>query len=374
MSVTRAGRPARLLLAVAAAALLPVGSRPVRAHDPVDINVSFNREVVRILQRKCSACHAAGALSIPLTDYRDVRAWGRAIREELVEHRMPPAIVAPGYGRYESDPGLSTRELETLLVWLDGGMPRGDDADRPAPPPAPDQLPDTSQSVTIPLPPQTIPAGEDVVIRRVTVDAGPAAGRSAARVELRPGNRRVVRGARVFVGEQWLGAWLPWQHTIAPPASHAFALPARARFTVDLHYRGAGATEVDQSAIEVSFAGDTAVRRVDDFVIEATIRKGAHARGRAQLRGETTIWALYPAFDASVKSLELRAERPDGAAEVLLWIPQARPEWPLALVMRQPLSLPAGSLISLIAETDGSTRAATPRVTLSVLQEMPRSR
>ena len=374
MSATRGSRAARLLLPLAAGTLLAVSSAPARAHDPVDINVSFNREVVRILQRKCGACHADGALSIPLTEYRDVRAWGRAIREELVEHRMPPAIVARGYGHYESDPGLNARELETLLVWLDGGMPRGDDADRPAPPPpAHRHAPDPSQAVTIPLPPQTIPAREQIVVRRVTVDLGAAAGRAVARVELLPGNRRVMRGARRFVGEQWLGAWLPWQHAIAPPATHAFALPARGQFTVELHYRGADSEDVDQSAIEVSFASDAASGRVDDRVVEAAARSASDARGRVQLREATTVWALYPAFDASVQSMELRAERPDGGAEVLMWIPQARSEWPLALVMREPLDLPAGSTISLIAETSGSG-APAPRVTLSVLRETPRSR
>ena len=366
------------LLVVLAAAMTSV-----RAHDPVDINVSFNREVVRIMQRKCESCHAAGALSIPLTEYRDVRAWGRAIREELVEHRMPPAIVARGYGLYESDPSLNIREMETLLVWLDGGMPRGDDSDRPAPPAAAHQHADPSASVTLTLPPQTLPAGEEVVVRRVTVDAGAAAGRAVARVELQPGNRRVLRGARVFVSasakaaadtDLWVGAWLPWQHAIAPPATHAFHVPAGGRFTVELHYRGADAEQIDRSAIAVTLAGGTAPGRVDDLVVEAATRSATQARGRVQLREATTIWALYPALDASVTAMELRAERPDGAVDVLMWIPQARPEWPVALVMRQPLELPAGSSVSLIAETTGSSAAATPRVALSVLRATPPSR
>lgn len=80
----RAGSGALALVAAGTAGLLVVlggAMTSVRAHDPVDINVSFNKEIVRIMQRKCESCHAAGALSIPLADYRDVRAWGRAIRE-----------------------------------------------------------------------------------------------------------------------------------------------------------------------------------------------------------------------------------------------------------------------------------------------------
>ena len=90
-----------LLGAVLAGAIVFVIARaPLEADDPVSSSVSFNREIIRIIQRKCEPCHAPGGLSMSLSDYRDARAWGRAIREELVEHRMPPAIVARGYRRY----------------------------------------------------------------------------------------------------------------------------------------------------------------------------------------------------------------------------------------------------------------------------------
>jgi hypothetical protein len=119
-------RPLSVLLLVVLV-IAAFGSTRIGADDPVSTNVSFNREIVRIIQRKCEPCHTAGGLAFSLSDYRDARAWGRAIREELVEHRMPPPVVARGYGGYLSDPSLSTREMATFLTWLDGGMPRGDE-------------------------------------------------------------------------------------------------------------------------------------------------------------------------------------------------------------------------------------------------------
>ena len=120
-----------VLRAASIALLLALFRVPLDADDPVSTNVSFNREIIRIIQRKCEPCHTPGGLAFSLSDYRDARVWGRAIREELVEHRMPPAIVARGYGDHESDPSLNAREMATFLTWLDGGMPRGDEADRP---------------------------------------------------------------------------------------------------------------------------------------------------------------------------------------------------------------------------------------------------
>ncbi len=190
-----------LWIIVVAMAVLAVAWAPLEADDPVSTNVTFNREIIRIVQRKCEPCHAAGGLAMSLSDYRDARAWGRAIREELVEHRMPPAIVARGYGQYETDPTLNAREMATFLTWLDGGMPRGGEGDRPATRVTADPLDDVDSGagIRLSLPAQTVPAGQDLIVRRVTIGAGAAAGRAVSRVQFRPGNRRLLRGAVVFI-------------------------------------------------------------------------------------------------------------------------------------------------------------------------------
>ena len=369
--------------------VLAVTWTPLEADDPVSTSVTFNREIIRIVQRKCEPCHAPGGLAMSLSDYRDARAWGRAIREELVEHRMPPAIVARGYGQYETDPTLNAREMATFLTWLDGGMPRGDEGDRPAARVTADPLDDVDSGagIRLSLPPQTVPAGQDLIVRRVTIGAGAAAGRAVSRVQFRPGNRRLLRGAVVFAAPsgaaagakppvRWIGAWLPWQHAAVPPAGYAFDIPPSADLVVDLYYRSADSESIDQSAIDLSYAPDAADGRIDEVAMEsagpadrASERGSGQIRTTVKLSQPTTVWAMHPMLDASTTSMELRAERPDKSIEVLLWIPRARAEWPLALVMREPVLLPAGSTLSLVAGTDPShTGASQARVTLSVLR------
>jgi len=354
-----------------------IGSTRLAADDPVSTNVSFNREILRIIQRKCEPCHTAGGLAFSLSDYRDARAWGRAIREELVEHRMPPPVVARGYGGYLSDPSLNTREMATFLTWLDGGMPRGDEADRPKTTGTDAAGAVASASIRLSLPPQTVAAGESLIVRRVTVDASAIVNRSIARVELRPGNRRVLRGAIVFASNapsasaalSWVGAWLPWQHAVVPPSTHGFRLPAGTDLRVDLYYKGADADTTDRSELDVVFAPDTGHATIGDVVIEAAAdRVAGRMRGTVKLPLPTTIWAVHPEFDASVSSMELRAERPDKSVEVLLWMPTPNPDWPVALVMQEPMTLPAGTTISLVAETKNQTSTGSaPSMTLSVL-------
>jgi hypothetical protein len=375
MSGNAAGRAAGYLVAITAVLLVLAVDTPLRADDPVSTTVSFNREIIRIIERKCAPCHASGGLAMSLSDYREARAWGRAIREELVEHRMPPALMARGYGRIQSDPSLTAREMATFLTWLDGGMPRGSDADLPARASAAHTDVKEGADLQLPLPPQTVPAGEPFLVRRITIDAGGAAGRKISRVQLRPGNRRVLAGAVIFAGNGlWIGGWLPWQHAVVPPLEYGFTLPSDGRITVDLYYRGTGSEPaVDRSAIDVSFAPEAATGHIENLVVEATAAitdaNGAtnRARGSVLLPRQTTIWAMQPAIDALVSSMEVRIERPDKSVEVLMWIPSARADWPLVLAMQEPITLPANSTVSLNVET-ARGQTGTPRVTLSVLR------
>ena len=342
-------RPLRTALGLALAAAVAAASTPARADDPVSSSVRFTGEIARIFDRKCQPCHGGDGLAMPLSAYRDVRAWGRAIREEIVEQRMPPWTVARGYGRFRNDLSLSARETITVLSWIDGGMPRGDDRDLPAPPRS---SPAAAPDVRVALPPQRIPARETHVVRRIEMAVPQVdAGRSIARIALVPGERRVLAGALVYDAgarnRRWLGAWLPWQHEVAAPEGHGFRLAAGARLEVELHYRGADTDLSDAPALEIFYAAAGAAG-IDEVTAAADTRL---ARGG-------TLWAIVPSAEGPAASFQLSARRPDGRTQVLLWMPQLRHEWPQALLLDAPLALPAGTMLSVVTHpADPSARA-----------------
>jgi len=345
-------RQAAILAFTLAVAVVTTTQR-VRSDDPVSSSVRFTREIVRILDRKCQPCHGNDSLSMPLVNYRDVRSWGRGIREEIVEQRMPPWTVARGYGRFRNDLSLSARETMTILSWIDGGMARGDDRDLPVAPSAPAAI---APDVRVALPPQHIPALEDHILRRVSVPLEIDPVRPIARVVLTPGARQVLRGALIFDGDvRWIGAWLPWQRETAPPAAHAFKVPRTARLTVELHYRGAERDVIDESSIGIYYSREPA-RPIDELSVQGSTP--------ARVPRDATVWAIVPSAGDVARSLELTARRPDGSVEVLLWIPRIHREWPQALVLDAPLALPAGTSLSLV------THPADPsgRARLSVLR------
>lgn len=120
-----------LVLALASAAVLP-------AHDLITTTLTYSREVSRLLNRRCVACHReGGAAPMALTSYEQVRPWAKAIKEMVLSRQMPPWGAVKGFGHFAPDDGLSQEEILLLAQWVEGGAPQGDPAYLP--PPAKDE-------------------------------------------------------------------------------------------------------------------------------------------------------------------------------------------------------------------------------------------
>ena len=54
-------------------------------------SITFSADVAPILYRHCVACHREGEMApMPLTSFREVRPWARAIRSAVMAKDMPP--------------------------------------------------------------------------------------------------------------------------------------------------------------------------------------------------------------------------------------------------------------------------------------------
>ena len=52
-----------------------------------------------------------------LETYQEARTWAKAIRDEVLERRMPPWPAAPGFGDFSNDRSLTPIEVELLTAW-----------------------------------------------------------------------------------------------------------------------------------------------------------------------------------------------------------------------------------------------------------------
>ena len=97
-------------------------------------SVTFNKDVLPILQRNCQTCHRPGNIApMSFLTYESTRPWAKAMKAAVVTRKMPPWFADPQYGHFSNDPSLKQSEIDTIAKWADNGAPLGEAKDAPAP-------------------------------------------------------------------------------------------------------------------------------------------------------------------------------------------------------------------------------------------------
>ena len=88
---------------------------PAAAHDVITTKITWNREIIRLLNAHCISCHRPGGSAFSLATYNEGRPWAKAIQEEVLERRMPPWGAVKGLlANSKNDQALTPEQLEIL--------------------------------------------------------------------------------------------------------------------------------------------------------------------------------------------------------------------------------------------------------------------
>jgi Copper type II ascorbate-dependent monooxygenase, C-terminal domain len=181
------GLLALLLLIVPAAAATP----------------TFSDNVAPILYKHCASCHHPNDIApMSLLTYQEVRPWASSIKEAVVTRKMPPWKADPHIGKWSNDPSLSAAEIETIKAWVDNGKPEGDPKHLPAPPVFADGWRAGKPDVVVSIPKFKLEAQGADEYSYIMVPTNFTEDRWVVSAELRPGNRKIVHHAHVFVVEE----------------------------------------------------------------------------------------------------------------------------------------------------------------------------
>jgi hypothetical protein len=104
---------------------------PAAAHDIITTKITFDREIVRIIQARCASCHRPGGKAFSLLTYPETRPWAVALKEEVLSRRMPPWGAVKGFGDFRDEQGLTPEQMELITDWVEGGAPEGEEKDLP---------------------------------------------------------------------------------------------------------------------------------------------------------------------------------------------------------------------------------------------------
>src|SRR5882762_2533892 len=274
---TRAGA----VLAICAAVAWTAWPRTAYPHNPTTTTVLFNREIATLLQRKCVQCHAEGKMAMPLVTYDQARPWAEAIKEETLARRMPPWPAEHGYGTFSNDIGLTPREFEFLISWVDGGVPEGLDA-------APEFMDHGAHWMLGPPDVELMPASGAIVkagsgpaFQRLVIDTGLTRDTWVRGFDFKAGDARVTRAAFLSVDgtDRYLGGWTPWSSSTELPEGVAFRMPARARIAVDVLYSGTTQTVTDTPRLGLYVAKSAPAGAVSTSLLRPSTSIGPGASG-----------------------------------------------------------------------------------------------
>src|SRR4051812_44495318 len=364
-----AGRP------VAAPRTEAVGCKIGRASKSAEGGaVTYARQVSRILQSHCVACHRPGEIApFSLTDYRQAAGWSSMIAEVVDEGRMPPWHASPDHGKFANDARLSADEKRAIRDWVAAGSPEGDPADLPPPPrfvegwqiPRPDLVLEMPREVEIPAEgsmPYELVEIDPKLTRDVWIRAS----------QVRPGNPAVVHHVVVYVlppgvekideaGGDFLAAYAPGMPPRVLPDGVAKRVPAGSRIVLQLHYTPRGTKQVDRSRIGLVLADPATVHKelMSGMALNLRLQIPPGVRdyvSRADFRFSrpSELLSLLPHMHLRGKSMRFVAEYPDGRREVILDVPRYEFDWQNLYVLDQPRPMPEGTLLHTEARFDNS--------------------
>jgi TolA-binding protein len=382
-------RPRRLLqlasaLVLCAGALALTWRARLRASQ-----VTFARDIAPIVLTKCAPCHRPGeAGPFPLLTYEDVSRRARQIRNVTGRRFMPPWKPVHGHGNFRGDRSLSPEQIDLLARWVDTGAPLGDARDLPPTPTWPSgwQLGEPDVIVQLPEPYALGAEGRDVY--RNFVIPSPVKGvHYVAAWEFRPGSRALHHAilnidrlglarhrdaedpepgfdgmdvGNVQSADGFYLVWAPGNTPVPPDPARSWRLDEHTDLVLQLHMQPRGKAESIRPTIGLYFSDHPPTQqlariRIGDGPIDIPPgEKGYVMKDDYTLPADVDVLSLFPHAHYLARTMRSWATLPDGTEKPLLRIDDWDFNWQDKYTYTEPLTLPAGTVISMSFVYDNS--------------------
>src|SRR5437016_5514842 len=347
---------------------------------------TFNKDVAPILYQHCRGCHRPGEVApFSLLTYEDAAKRAKLIAGAAERRFMPPWKPEPGYGKFANERRLADDQIALIRAWADNGAPEGDPNDKPPMPAFTDgwQAGKPDQILTLPSSFAVTAGGHDQ-FRCFLLPMNLDHDVYVSGTEFRPGNRRIVHHALVFVdttgtarrragndgsyscfggagvpGVNLIGGWVPGTVAQPPAAEYSRFVPKGSDLIVQIHYHASGKPESDQSSVGLTFSGPPKKGRTGAMVIggRLDIPPGdPHyiVKGQLVLPRDVELTGISPHAHYLGKEMKVTAYLPDGTTVPLIWIKDWDFNWQGGYQYEKPIALPKDTRIELEYVYDNS--------------------
>ena len=367
--------------------------------------VTFNKDVLPLLQRHCQECHRPGeAAPMSFLTYKDARPWAAAIRQAVLSHKMPPWNADPAYGKFSNERKLSQAEVTILSTWAQTGALEGDA--NAAPPPRafatgwtigkPDVIIDMGSDYQV-------PARGTVEYTYFAVPTGFKEDKWIEKVEVRPSARSVVHhavlyarapGSKAFefvqhgmgivapkeapephkpdVGEgqfygltergnvEMIGVYVPGGDAYVTRPGQARLVKAGSDLIFQMHYTANGKQTVDRTSVGIVFAKQPPRERVvNTFIFNPDMHvppqePNHRVDATVKVLEDVKVQSFFPHMHVRGKAMEYFVTYPTGETQMLCRVPRYDFNWQMTYQLATPVLLPKGTQIRVSAWYDNS--------------------
>lgn len=363
------------------------------AHSPADVPTFV--DVAPIVHAKCTACHRAGAAGpFPLGTYREVAKRGPMIAYVLEDGLMPPWHPVEGHGAFKDALSLEPGQLETMIAWIDGGMPEGDSSEVPAVPEfsagwqlgEPDLVVTMTEAFEVPASGADlyrnfavpIPTDEDKWLTAIEVRAGAprvlhhivfdidtkGRGRKLSGSDGRPGWDAMTGQGGGAVG--WddggpllgttLGGWAVGQQARRLPMGLARRLPKGSDLILRSHFHPSGRVESERTEVALYFTEEAPQKQLMGLQMPPMFGSAAGIdipAGEPDFTLSDTFTLPVDALALTVgghahsilREMKITAQRPGEDGAPIFWIDDWDFDWQNRYEWEQPQALPAGTVL-----------------------------
>lgn len=346
------------------------------ADDNVSAPVTFNKDVLPILQKNCQTCHRPGELGpMSLLTYESTRPWARAMKEAVLTKKMPPWFADAQYGHFRNAPKLTEADRHTIATWVDNGAPEGDAKGvvELASITVPTNFTKDTWITSIEVRPSNpavvhhvvmsfIPHREDTKygVPRFTEKARDDEGVQVQRITRTDDERRSRLG---FINLETV--FVPG----TPPVdfrihNSAKLIPAGYDISIQMHYTPVGEETTDQTRVGLTLAkaeptrqfitmSPTSPHDAERFRIPANDPNWESTTEVEFTMDAEIVWFM-PHMHLRGKDMTYTLKYPDGRSEIVLSVPKYDFEWQLGYDVEKPINVPKGAKLFVSAHYDNS--------------------
>ena len=356
---------------------------------------TFTRDVAPILQARCQNCHRRHQVGpFPLETYQQARKRARDIVDVTEERSMPPWKPTRGIGpKLKHDQSLTPAELAVLAAWAEGGTPLGDPKDMPPSPkfaegwklgppdlilevdegfPVPARGPDIYRCFVLPtnlsrdafLEAVDYAPGDRGVVHHLIAYMD-TTGRARQLDEAAPGPGYPTNAGPMIEADE-LSFWMAGSEPHRLPEGVGIRVPAQSDIVLQIHYHPSGKAANDKTRVGLYFSRKPVKQALHwnnatnyNFRLPAG-NDNVEVKANWFVPVDLEALAVCPHMHDLGRDMHMSVKFPNGKTQSLIEIADWDPSWQGAYHFQKPISLPAGSVVQVVAHYDNSAHPRNP--------------